>query len=335
MRWFDDWFAIETIAPGIYAIGEPRFHQINWNYLIEGSDRALLFDTGPGVRDISEVVKSLTTLPVIALPSHMHFDHTGNLHRFEKIAMADLPILRACEQDGVFRATDDLFLGFYEGMIWKAVKVSQWLPIGAAIDLGQRKLEVIHTPGHSPESISLLDRQARILFAADYVYPGSLYAQIPGADLADYLNTAESLLPILHPETRIFCAHGKPDQQRQHRAPVLSREDIADLAGALRMLKESGQQPGEMARQYKAVAADGGQAPLPPGKPASPIFPVPLQPVNQILTISGPSCRVGWRCVEGVYFVSCCSITDFISSNGPVLSGLCPGPGTALCRLAR
>ena len=243
VSWYDDWFAIESIAPGVHAIGEPRFHQINWNYLIEGSDRALLFDTGSGVRDISEPVKSLTKLPVIALPSHMHFDHTGNLHRFESIAIADLPVLRACEKNGIFQATDELFLGYYEGMVWKPVKVSQWLAIGAAIDLGQRKLEVIHTPGHSPESISLLDRQAGIMFAADYVYPGSLYAQILGADLADYLSTAESLLPVLNPEARIFCAHGRPDLQRQHRAPMLNREDIADLANALKALKQSDQQP--------------------------------------------------------------------------------------------
>lgn len=258
VRWYDDWFAIENIAPGIHAIGEPRFHQINWNYLIEGSDRALLFDTGPGVRDISEPVKSLTNLPVIALPSHMHFDHTGNLHRFETIAIADLPVLRACDRNGIFQATDELFVGYYEGMVWKPVRVSQWLAIGAAIDLGRRELEVIHTPGHSPESISLLDRQAGIMFAADYVYPGSLYAQIAGADLAEYLSTAESLLPILHPETRIFCAHGKPDQQRQHRAPMLKRDDIADLADALKALRQSGQQPAKWpvnARMYLLTAA--------------------------------------------------------------------------------
>jgi hypothetical protein len=95
VRRFDDWFAIENIAPGVHAIGEPRFHQINWNYLIEGQHTALLFDTGPGVRDISEVVRTLTKLPLIALPSHLHFDHTGNLHRFQNIALADLPVLRA------------------------------------------------------------------------------------------------------------------------------------------------------------------------------------------------------------------------------------------------
>ena len=33
VSWLDDWFAIEEVAPGVIAIGEPRFHQINWNDL--------------------------------------------------------------------------------------------------------------------------------------------------------------------------------------------------------------------------------------------------------------------------------------------------------------
>ena len=92
-RWFDDWYATEQIAEGVTAIGEPHYHQVNWNYLIEGQTRALLFDTGPGIRNIAPVVESLTSKPLTVLPSHMHFDHTGNLHRFSNIAMADLPIL--------------------------------------------------------------------------------------------------------------------------------------------------------------------------------------------------------------------------------------------------
>jgi hydroxyacylglutathione hydrolase len=243
VTWFDDWFATETIAPGIHAIGEPRFHQINWNYLITGEHTALLFDTGPGVRDISIVVKALTKLPVIAMPSHMHFDHTGNLHRFKTIALADLPLLRACEKKGIFQASDELFLGYREGMFWKPLRVSQWLPVGSMIDLGGRQLEIIHTPGHSLDSVSLLDKNANIFFAADYVYPGPLYAQIPGADLAAYLQTAESLLPILNDKTRLFCAHGAPDEEGQHRAPVLRRDDIADLAKSLLKLKNLGEKP--------------------------------------------------------------------------------------------
>lgn len=243
VRWFDDWFAIEQVAPGVVAIGEPRYHQINWNYLITGSRRALLFDTGPGVRDIARVVRALTTLPVTAMPSHLHFDHTGNLHRFDNIAMADLPVLRACDADGVFHASDALYRGFREGMAWTPLKVSQWLPVGSCIGLGGRRLEIIHTPGHSPDSVSLLDGTSGILFAADFIYPGHLYAQIPGADLAAYLQAARHLLGCVGPDVRILCAHGLADGSGNHRAPVLGKGDIGDLAAALEGLRASNSRP--------------------------------------------------------------------------------------------
>jgi glyoxylase-like metal-dependent hydrolase (beta-lactamase superfamily II) len=101
----------------------------------------------------------------------------------------------------------------------------------------------LHTPGHSPDSVSLFDAEANILFAADFVYPGKLYAQIRGADLRSYLETAEDLLPRLTEETAILCAHGKPDANRLHRAPRLGRQDISDLARSLRELRASRQRP--------------------------------------------------------------------------------------------
>lgn len=243
VSWLDDWFAVEQVAPGVIAIGEPRFHQINWNYLILGTRRALLFDTGPGVRDIAAAVRRLTTLPVTALPSHMHFDHTGGLSGFGNVALPDLPVLRACVSDGWLTPTDDLYVGWWEGMAWTPVKVSQWLPIGSEIDLGGRSMRLLHTPGHSPDSVSLLDRANGLLFAADFVYPGKLYAQIANADLGAYLDTAQALLPDIAEGTTILSAHGRPDAQRLHRAPRLARQDVADLADSLFRLRASGEQP--------------------------------------------------------------------------------------------
>lgn len=243
VRWLDDWFAVEEVAPGVIAIGEPRFHQINWNYLILGTRRALLFDTGPGVRNIAAAVRNLTTLPVTALPSHMHFDHTGGLSGFRNVAVADLPVLRACEKHGWLNPTDDLYVGYWEGMTWTPVKPARWLAIGSAIDLGGRVLRLLHTPGHSPDSVSLHDERSGLLFAADFVYPGKLYAQLGNSDLKSYLDSAGALLPQLADGTTILCAHGRPDAQRLHRAPRLSRQDVADLAESLSSLKASGQRP--------------------------------------------------------------------------------------------
>ena len=239
IRWLDDWYAIEEIAPGLFGIGEPKYHQINWNYLIVGDERALLFDTGPGLRDITPVVASLTDRPVTALLSHLHFDHTGNFHRVADRALADLPILRACVADGMFVAPEHMFLGSYENMRWVPVTIGQWWPMGHRIDLGGRLLEIIATPGHSPDSISLLDRERGILLAADFLYLGDLYGQVPGASFPDYLASAETLIRQLPSDSLILGAHGEePAGEKHPEAPKLEARDLQDLARGLKAIRD-------------------------------------------------------------------------------------------------
>lgn len=243
VRWFDDWYAIDEIAPGFYGIGEPKYYQINWNYLVVGEERALLFDTGPGVRDITPVVRSLTDRPVTALLSHLHFDHTGNFHRFADTALADLPVLRACEQGGLFHAPDEMFLGSIDGLTWTPMPIRQWWPIGHRIDLGGTALEILATPGHSPESISLLDRKRSILLAADFLYLGNLYGQIPGASLPDYLTAAEALAARLSDDVLILGAHGKPLPDGTQIAPRLAHHDLGDLIASLNAIRDGKMPP--------------------------------------------------------------------------------------------
>src|SRR5512134_1187466 len=75
VRWMDDYFIVQVIDPQTFAIGEPRYHQQNFNYLIVGSQRAILFDAGPGQRDIRPIAEALTGRPITFVPSHFHFDH--------------------------------------------------------------------------------------------------------------------------------------------------------------------------------------------------------------------------------------------------------------------
>ncbi len=236
VTWLDDWFCHREVAPGIHAIGEPRFHQINWNYLILGRDKALMFDSGTGVRDIRPVIRQLTDLPVTCLPSHLHFDHVGNLHLFEDVAIADLPMLRVFERDNLLQHPWDRYLGEKEGMTWTPVKVSHWWPIGHSIDLGGRSLEIVHTPGHAPEHISLWDAATNTLLAADFIYLGALYAQVIGADLKAYAETAKALLQRLPDTVSMFGAHGMADETGKHNAPQLEKQDLKDLLNILKSL---------------------------------------------------------------------------------------------------
>jgi glyoxylase-like metal-dependent hydrolase (beta-lactamase superfamily II) len=232
-RWFDDYYTIHRIDDRTFAIGEPRLHSQNYNYLILGDERALLFDSGPGLRDIKPVVASLTKLPVTAVPSHLHYDHIGNHARFRHIAIVDLPYLRARAASGVLRPTAAEHLGFVEGIMRPWLHVTQWLAPGSSIDLGGRELEILYTPGHTRDSISLYDADAKQLFTGDYVTEGPLYAFVPGSSLGDYLRTADMLIDRLDADVRLFTAHRFDPPG----LPQLAYADLLDLRTALRAIK--------------------------------------------------------------------------------------------------
>ena len=233
-KWFDDYFTVEWIDDRTVAIGEPRFPQFNFNYLLLGRERALLFDSGPGVRDIRPVVDSLTKLPVTVLPSHLHYDHVGSVGSFERVALLDLPALRERSVDGVFTPTAAEHLGFAAGHPIPELRVTDWLAPGSSIDLGGRELRVIHAPGHTPESVALHDPVRRQLFTGDYITQGALYAFVPGSSLRDYLATAEALAAAVHPEAELFTAH----RTSPFGAPILAQRDVVALRGTLEAIRD-------------------------------------------------------------------------------------------------
>jgi len=233
MRWFDDYYVVAPIGAGVIAIGEPRYGQCNFSYLIIGSQRALLFDTGPGLRRIDAVVRALTTLPVQALPSHLHFDHVGNLGRFADVALPDFPYLRRQQRGGEFKLGYYQYLGMVEGFQRPTFHVSHWIPLSSDIELGNRRLMMMSVPGHTPESIVLLDRDGNRLFAGDFIYPSEIYAFLPGASLRDYIASADSVAAAVNDETAIYGAHGC-DRLPKVEVPLLHRSDVQALASALR-----------------------------------------------------------------------------------------------------
>lgn len=231
-RWFDDYFVIETLDPDTFAIGEPRYYQGNYSYLLLGSERAVLFDAGSGLRDIVPVVRSLTRLPVTVIASHLHFDHVGALGRFDKTAAIDAPTLRARAHDGRLTLQRYEFMGFADRLPSPTFRVDEWWSSGSVVDLGGRRLRVLATAGHTPTSVSLYDLERHWLFAGDFIYPGHLYAFLPGASRAAYLATTRQLLTLLDPAARIYTAH-MADPPAPVRAPVMEVADLKALETAL------------------------------------------------------------------------------------------------------
>ena len=242
-RMVDDYFSVQAIGPGVYAIGEPRYYQQNYAYLIVGANRALLFDAGTGTRDIRPIVAGLTHLPLTVMVSHLHFDHLGGAPAFGAIAMIDLPSTRAdVAADGTFTPGRWQWLGQADGRAAPTVRVSQWIKPDASIDLGGRVVRVLSTPGHTPSSISLYDPAGHALFSGDFIYPTTLYAFLPGASLSAYQATARRLLTQLPADTVHWGAHCCRAGEAPS-APWLTMADLADLDRALTEVR-AGRAPG-------------------------------------------------------------------------------------------
>jgi glyoxylase-like metal-dependent hydrolase (beta-lactamase superfamily II) len=177
-HWADDYFCVQSLDDHTFAIGEPRYYQGNYSYLLVGSKRALLFDAGSGLRDITPIVRSLTSLPVTVLPSHLHFDHVGALGRFERTAMADHAELRARIVAGELTLTRYENLGALTGSR-RHFRVDEWWRDGQEIDLGGRAVTILHTPGHTPTSVSVWEPDSDACSCGIFC-TAQLYAFYPG-----------------------------------------------------------------------------------------------------------------------------------------------------------
>jgi len=228
------YFYIIQLDERTFAIAEPYAWPRNVNYLIVGSQRAMLLDAGVGFYDIRPVVEQLTDLPVTFIPSHLHYDHTGQ-GSWERTALVDLPHLRERAQGDQFTASWGEHLGVAEGIEPTTWKIDEWVKPGAEIELGDRTLTLLFTPGHTDNSISLFDKTADMMFTGDYMSAGNMAAYYPGSNLGDYLQSAQKILKETrtNPGVTLRGAHAGKDGQ----LPVKSRGDIEILRDQLVKIK--------------------------------------------------------------------------------------------------
>jgi glyoxylase-like metal-dependent hydrolase (beta-lactamase superfamily II) len=213
----DPWFEVYRIRPGVFAIYEPHQSEEVISYLVLGANKGVLFDTGMGISNIKNVVDHLTTLPVSVVNSHTHNDHVGDNWRFSDIYGMDTEFTRTNAKGSTEDAQAELAPGEICGNLpagfdagpyaTRPFHISHWLHDKDKIDLGGRTLQVIATPGHTPDSITLLDAKNGLLFTGDTFYPGPIFLYRPETDLDAYVASIKKLAMLIPHLQLLLPAH--------------------------------------------------------------------------------------------------------------------------------
>ena len=216
---------VSRLSDGVWAIDQGMVR----SFLIVGTERALLLDTGAGECDLQEMIREITDLPVTLVQTHGDGDHTANSGTFPEILAHPEEFANICQ--------------FRPELKDRLRPVKE----GERFDLGGRVLDVIDAPGHTPGSICLLDRENRILFSGDTVSYGPVFLFGKFRDIHMYRKTLLRLMALEGYDTVYPCHNTCPV------TPDVIPELIAAVDGALDGTIEG--VPGDMPML-------GGSAPL-------------------------------------------------------------------------
>lgn len=144
-------------------------------YLLLGTERALLIDTAYGFTDIPAAIQEITDLPLIVAATHAHFDHIHGAHFFDEVLisrkdaecwerhMDDTACIEVLESViGAADLPDDI-----KEALHAIPAQCGFLPKDGAFELGDRKVTIIETPGHTVGSVCFLDEKNKWCFSGD------------------------------------------------------------------------------------------------------------------------------------------------------------------------
>lgn len=222
----DPWFEVYKLTDTVYAIYEDGQFEEVISYLVLGEKKGVIIDTGNGIGDIKKVVERITDLPVAVLNTHTHGDHIGGNYQFKEVYAYDTEFSRDREAHGQTREQMGSYLD--EGIVWKPLpdyldveswrihpfKVTKWVKDGDVIDLGGRKLEIIHTPGHTPDSICILDRENKLFWTGDSFYPAPIYVYAPTTSLDQFIESFKKMSDLIPEYEWVMPSHNEPKVEK-------------------------------------------------------------------------------------------------------------------------
>lgn len=156
-------------------------------FLLTGTKEALLIDSGMNTSNAKEIAESITDLPVKLINTHADGDHISGNETFGEFYMHP-------KEEVNYR---------FRGKTGTIIPVQQ----GDIIELGDRPLEIIDLPGHTPGSIAILDVRNRVLIGGDSIQNGRIFMFGEHRNLSDYITSLEKLSAYEGRFDTVYASH--------------------------------------------------------------------------------------------------------------------------------
>ena len=229
---------ISELKPNIYQISavQPGSHV----YLIKGQWRNVLIDTGmaDGFPQLKQSLGDLGLVPAdinLIILTHEHFDHIGAAPLFFESALVAAHRLAA---NKIELQDEFVMMNKYFNLSGRSFHADVWLESDTIIELGNYKLQTLHTPGHCSGCICLYEPEHKFLFTGDTVLAGGVLSDVcPSGSISDYMNSLERLNSLVLEE--FYPGHGRisttpsKDLKKALTDAQFLLEDSKDLFAAL------------------------------------------------------------------------------------------------------
>jgi glyoxylase-like metal-dependent hydrolase (beta-lactamase superfamily II) len=174
----------------------------------EATREAIVVDPGDNASGILAALRGHELKLGRIVATHAHFDHLLGCRELQEstsaaflLHEADMPLLAAMQR------TCQAWLGYDPG---PPPKVTEFLVPGKDVETGGIRLEVRHTPGHSPGSVTLVDHTSGRAFTGDALFAGSIgRTDFPGGNLETLLESIRSEILTLPDDYAVLSGHGE------------------------------------------------------------------------------------------------------------------------------
>ena len=185
-------YRIEKLNDQTWLIEECDEKASAYMYLLTGTEKALLIDTGFGTIPLRKICENLTTLPVTVALSHGHVDHIGGTGAFEEVWLA--------------KEDRELYAEHSKEKVRQIFTKDELLPVKGTcsyftdemgFELGDRSIKVVKTPGHSVGSVCFLDEKNRWMFTGDTCCKAHVLLQMEyAATMMEYRKSLQRLIDL-------------------------------------------------------------------------------------------------------------------------------------------